>query len=214
MSYYSRVLSLIFSWLYTYFAWAYDFIAAVVSLGRWQKWVLTILPLLNSSPILELGFGPGHLQVALAQRGLAVFGIDASRQMCRLAYKRIQKAGYHPRLIRANAEDSPFTSDQFSTIVATFPAPYLLTLAAAKESYHMLQPGGSLIVLLSAQLNGSNIGEKALRFLFRQTGQLPSDSVVNEKLFPVYDLAGFLCRISHEKCGSDDLLVLIMTKPE
>lgn len=210
---FSRVLSLVFRWLYTLFAWAYDFVAAVVSLGRWQKWVLAIIPLLKSSPILELGFGPGHLQVALAQQNFAVFGIDSSQQMCRLAQNRIRKAGYFPRIARANAEDSPFRNEQFATIIATFPAPYLFSTAAANEIYRLLQPGGCLVVLLSAQMNGGNLAEKALHVLFRWTGQLPSDSLIKERFFPVYDDAGLRCTIRHQKSGSDDLLVLFMTKP-
>lgn len=210
---FSRVLRLVFHWLYTIFAWAYDFVAALVSFGRWQKWVLAIIPLLKSSPILELGFGPGHLQVALAQQGAEVFGIDASQQMCRLAQKRIRKAGYLPRISRANAEDSPFPSGQFFTIVATFPAPYLFTPATANEINRLLQPGGTLVVLLSAQMNGSNLADKILHFLFRWTGQLPSDSLIKEQLIPVYDDAGFQCAIRHQESDTDNLLVLFIMKP-
>ena len=55
----------VFYLLYHPFAFAYDLVAAAVSLGRWKKWVLSVVPFLEGNQILEIGHGPGHLQSAL-----------------------------------------------------------------------------------------------------------------------------------------------------
>ncbi|MEW6241946.1 MAG: class I SAM-dependent methyltransferase, partial [Chloroflexota bacterium] len=57
-----RLLRVFYHWLYHPFAWVYDFVAAVVSLGRWNEWIMTVMPLIEGTRILELGHGPGPLQ--------------------------------------------------------------------------------------------------------------------------------------------------------
>lgn len=78
-----------FHLLYHQFAWTYDFVSGVVSIGMWQSWITAMLPFLEGPNILELGPGPGHLQLALARRGLISFGLDASPQMTRMAALRL-----------------------------------------------------------------------------------------------------------------------------
>ena len=68
--------------LYHQFAWTYDLVAATVSLGRWKDWVRSALPYL-SGRVLEIGFGPGYLQLSLFELGIPAFGLDESRQMAR-----------------------------------------------------------------------------------------------------------------------------------
>ena len=53
-----------FAGLYTQMAWTYDLVAAVVSVGMWTSWVRSTLTYLNGPQVLELGHGPGHLQIA------------------------------------------------------------------------------------------------------------------------------------------------------
>jgi len=77
-----------FNLLYHPFAWTYDLVAAIVSLGRWQDWLMQAMPYL-SGRVLEIGFGPGHLQVALNEAGMQAFGLDESRQMGRQARRRL-----------------------------------------------------------------------------------------------------------------------------
>jgi ubiquinone/menaquinone biosynthesis C-methylase UbiE len=119
-------LRLFFRLLYHEFAWSYDLVAWLVSLGRWKRWVFTSLPYLTGPSILELGHGPGHLQAALAGKGLSVAGVDASRQMTRQAYRRLQREKYQPRLARAKAPALPFAAHSFDQVVATFPTEYIL----------------------------------------------------------------------------------------
>lgn len=210
---YTRLLSLLFRWLYTTFAWAYDIIAAAVSFGRWNTWIEAVIPYLDSSPILELGFGPGHLQVALAKRGASVYGLDPSPQMCRLAQRRLRKAGFTPKIMRGRTENAPFQDASFACMAATFPAPYLFTPAAAQEVFRLLQPGGKLIVLLSAQIGGTHLAVKLIHLLLRCTGQQPSDALIDERLLPVFEQAGLEAKIQRGKSDADELLLFIIHRP-
>lgn len=207
---YVRGLNMLFGWLYSPLAWAYDFIADMVSLGRWRKWIRAIIPMLDCSPILELGFGPGHLLAALASKWQAVFGVDSSRQMSRIAQRRLVNAGLTPQLVRAMGQGLPFPNQTFACLVATFPAPYLFTPETAAEASRVLVPGGKLVVLLSAQFQGAAFPEKIMRIIFRQTGQQPTDEAIADHLLPVFHNAGFGSSIHREGCGSDELLVVVM----
>ncbi len=60
------------------------------------------------SEALEIGFGPGHLQGTLNQKGVSIVGLDESRQMTALAHQRLSKAGYPARLVRGDALLLPF----------------------------------------------------------------------------------------------------------
>lgn len=209
-----RGLDLFFGWLYTSLAWAYDPVAATVSFGRWQKWVLAALPYASPSPALELGFGPGHLQAALHGQGYPVFGVDASLQMCRRAGKRIRRARGEPRIARATAEQLPFADESFSRILATFPAPYILSPLTARETHRLLRPGGLLVVLLSVQMNGATLPERGMRALLRWTGQQPeADHRYLSTLFDIYREVGFSIRAQWQPCGADRLFFLFMEKP-
>jgi ubiquinone/menaquinone biosynthesis C-methylase UbiE len=114
-------LRLLFRLLYHQFAWAYDLVAATVSLGRWKGWVLSALPYLEGR-VLEIGFGPGHLQVALHENKKRTFGLDESRQMSRQAGRRLRRKGLRADLVRARARRIPFPEASFETVVSTFPS--------------------------------------------------------------------------------------------
>ncbi|MEM5776175.1 MAG: class I SAM-dependent methyltransferase [Anaerolineaceae bacterium] len=206
-------MSLLFQRLYTTLAWAYDFIAAAVSFGRWNAWIEAVIPYLDSSPVLELGSGPGHLQVALAKRGIRVYGLDPSPQMCQRAQRRLRIAGFIPKILRGRAEKAPFENASFVCMAATFPAPYLFTPAAAQEVFRLLQPGGKLIVLLSAQIGGTHLAVRLIHLLLHWTGQQPSDALIGERLLLVFEQAGLEVKIQHEKSNADELLLFIIHRP-
>ncbi len=142
--------------------------AAVVSFGLWNTWVKETIPLVRGGKILELGFGPGHLQVEAADRGMHSFGIDESSQMSRLAFRRIRKNGYQPNLVIGISQKLPFPSF-FDTIIATFPSEYIFDPLTMAEIHRVLVPGGRLIVLLTA-IPGET--SKVIQFLNRVTNSV------------------------------------------
>jgi ubiquinone/menaquinone biosynthesis C-methylase UbiE len=159
--------------LYQPMAWSYDLVAALVSWGRWKEWIMTALPYLGGPQILELGHGPGHLQVALHRKGISTFGLDVSRQMGKQASKRISMQGYSQKLSCGYAQKTPFSDNSFDQIAATFPTDYIYSSEALAEIHRVLKPDGMLVVLPAAWITGKSLVDRWAATLFMVTGQTP-----------------------------------------
>lgn len=205
-----RLLRVFFHWLYHPFAWAYDVIAAVVSFGRWNEWIMTVLPLIEGRRVLELGHGPGHLQRLLLDLGLSAVGLDESPQMSRLAARRLRRAGREKiNLTRALAQFLPFPANVFDTVVSTFPAEYIFDARTLSEAKRVLHNGGRLIILPVAWPKN-----RFLSWLYRVTGESPSEAVevVKRKISePVFE-AGLTVRTEVVEVKSSVLLVIVAEK--
>lgn len=158
--------------LYHQLAWTYDHVASIVSLGHWQDWVHSALPYLNGR-VLEIGFGPGHLQRFLYVKNLLVFGLDESRQMARQASRRLRKQGAISRLSRGYAQYIPFPGGAFDSVVSTFPSDYIFDPLTLKEIKRVLTPAGRLIILPMAWITGKRPLERLAAGLFRLSGEAP-----------------------------------------
>ena len=162
-----------FHLLYHQFAWTYDFVSGVVSIGMWQSWITAMLPFLEGPNILELGPGPGHLQLALARRGLISFGLDASPQMTRMAALRLLKQKEKPRIINGYAQFMPFQDAAFHQVLATFPTDYIFMPDTIAEIDRVLVPGGSCLILPAAWITATQFPFRWAARLFELTGQVP-----------------------------------------
>jgi ubiquinone/menaquinone biosynthesis C-methylase UbiE len=167
---YRRFIRWAFARFYREFAWTYDAVAWLVSAGLWQRWVLSVVPYLRGQ-VLELGFGSGHVQLALARQGTAAFGLDASPQMVARTARRLRKAGHYAALCRGVAQQLPFADDSFDGVLATFPAEYILDHATASEVRRVLAPGGQLLLLDGAQFTRDGAYERLSDLAFRATLQ-------------------------------------------
>ena len=228
------ILRFFFKLLYHQFAFTYDLVAATVSLGRWKDWVMSILPFIEGMRVLEIGFGPGHLQRILLSRGLLEFGIDESRQMARLAKQnlrqhpapqlvsefqnkistRLSASGYtQESLTRGLAQHLPFPEQSFDTIVATFPAEYITAPETLLEVKRCLAEEGRFVVLPVAIQVGRGPLDRAMALLFRITHQSPADplEIVREKLREPFIKAGFEVDIKELQVKSSLLLIIIAT---
>jgi ubiquinone/menaquinone biosynthesis C-methylase UbiE len=161
-----------FSLLYHQFSWTYDLVAATVSLGRWKEWVRACIPFLEGR-VLEIGFGPGHLQLALNEKGLVSCGLDESRQMARQAARLLKKRGVSIRLARGLAQNLPFEAAAFDSVAATFPSEYIFDIRTLHEIARVLRPGGKLVILPMAWITGTGWLERMAAWLFRITGEAP-----------------------------------------
>ena len=164
---------LFFRLLYHQFAWTYDLVAAVVSLGRWQDWVRGVLPFIKGRQVLELGPGPGHLQVTLNEKGFQSYGLDESRQMLRQCGRLLRRNSLQSRLSRGYAQNLPFRAGCFDTVLATFPTEYIYEPATLSEVRRVLTPDGRLVLLPVAWITGASLPERLAAGLFRLTGQAP-----------------------------------------
>jgi ubiquinone/menaquinone biosynthesis C-methylase UbiE len=209
-----KLLHISFNLLYHSFAWTYDLVAALVSLGRWRSWILSVLLYIEGPRVLELGYGPGHLQCALHINDLSVFGLDESRQMCRQAARRLRRNRISDvNLACGSAQYIPFLSNSFQTVVATFPSEYIIDPRTLVEVHRVLVAGGRFIVLPAAWITGNRIHECYLATLFRISHQT-GDPVrtISDRMKDLFMQAGFQIKVERVASESSTLLLLLAYK--
>jgi ubiquinone/menaquinone biosynthesis C-methylase UbiE len=206
------VMHLFFHQLYHSFSWAYDLVAATVSAGRWKDWVIETAKLVIGPRVLELGFGPGHLQKHLTACGMAIYGLDESRQMVCRASKTLARQGLPAHLARGMAQNLPFPNLFFDCVTATFPSQYIFDPVTLEEVYRVLKPGGQLVVLMASWITGRSMRERWLALLFRITGEVPGNNQdINQITWP-YVKAGFKARLRFVELPGSRLLFIIACK--
>jgi ubiquinone/menaquinone biosynthesis C-methylase UbiE len=209
----TAAMRLFFRLLYHPFSWAYDLVASSVSLGRWKRWVLAAVPLLHGPRILELGFGPGHLQVHLHEQGIEIFGLDESMQMTQQAQRRLRSQGAAPRLARGLAQHLPYPDASFQSVAATFPTQYIVDPLTLAEIMRVLVPGGRLVVLMSTWITGKRARDRALQKIYQATAQVPPEGQELSEFVTPYDQAGFQTSLRFTELPEARLMFIIAQKP-
>lgn len=200
-----------FHLLYHSMAWTYDLVAAIVSVGRWRGWTQAAASRISGPRVLELGYGPGHLQVHLNTAGIQVFGLDESHQMSRQAARRLKASGYSNRLTRGKAQSLPYKGETFDSVLATFPTHYIFDPQTLAEIHRVLRPGGRLVVLMAAWITGYNLADRLMAFVNRITGQVPPPDYELDIFTLPYTKAGFQVGLQFEdRPGSRLMLVLAL----
>jgi len=208
-----KLMEVFYSLLYHQFAWSYDLVSWVVSFGQWKSWVRTPLPYLKNGKLLELGFGPGHLQVASQLDERTVFGLDPSPQMAHLASRRLRKEAFHPNLTRGDARQLPFRDQSIDQVVATFPSEYFLDPRTLNEIHRILAPGGSLVLLPMAWIQGNNPIHMFLAWLFKITGQsFEKDHPDFSARLALFEQAGFDVQTEIIQFPHSEVLLIIAEK--
>jgi ubiquinone/menaquinone biosynthesis C-methylase UbiE len=198
--------------LYHQFAWIYDLVAATVSLGRWRDWVHSALPYL-SGRLLEIGYGPGHLQATLLAKGLPAFGLDESRQMARQAGRRLRKRGFAPGLARGIAQSLPFPAGVFDTAIATFPSEYIFDPQTLRELRRVLIADGKLVIISTAWITGGRPLERLAAWLFRVTGEAPGKPrMISAAMRDRFAHAGLTVRSELVSVRNSQVLVILASK--
>jgi len=138
------------------FADVYDDWYADVSDVAATTAVLAELALAAGGPVLELGVGSGRLAVPLADRGLTVWGLDASTAM--LERLRARPGGDRVRAVVGDMADpvaalaaTPGAPSAFGLVACTFNTLFLLTSEEAQQAClraaaGLLGPGGAVVV--------------------------------------------------------------------
>jgi ubiquinone/menaquinone biosynthesis C-methylase UbiE len=202
-------LRLFFRLLYNEFAWSYDLVAWLVSLGHWKAWGRTTLHHIRGEQILELGHGPGHLLVTLEKRGFDPVGVDLSPHMGGRARQRLRRAGMSVPLVRARAQALPFHDECFDTIVASFPTQFIIDPRTLREVARAMEPRGRLVVAGGARFEGEGLVAAFLTWLYRATGQSepPADA-----FRPWLEDVGLSPRTIRERVGQTSVLLLVAEK--
>jgi len=198
--------------LYHPLAWTYDYVAAVVSVGRWQRWVRSAADQLSGRRVLELGYGPGHLQVFLNQLGYQVFGLDESWQMAHQASRKLLHRGLPCRIGRGLGQRLPYAPDSFDNVVATFPTQYIFQPETLSEITRVLAVHGRLVVLLAAWITGTGLADRAAALLFRVTGQVPQIDEMDEELLGSFERAGLKAKFREIGQAGAKLLFIVAEK--
>jgi ubiquinone/menaquinone biosynthesis C-methylase UbiE len=185
----NRFVVFAFRHFYTTFAWTYDAVAHVVSFGEWKEWGRAAMPFLPRGRVLEIAHGPGHLHLALRRQGYDVVGIDLSRQMSRMAHKRMRDGEIHAvQLCRANATRLPFRDGAFAAAVSTFPSGFIFQRDTLDEVRRVVQPSGIFAIVPGATLRGSGAAATTIALAYRITGQGQAPEAPVRALF---ESAGF-----------------------
>lgn len=211
----NRLLQSAFHLLYNEFAFTYDSVSRLVSLGQWRDWQRAALPYLDdigSGVILELAHGTGALQVDLLRADHSTVAFDLSPSMGRIARRRLSRAGLSTDFLRGDALSLPFAKGSFAAVIATFPASFILNKICLAEVYRVLELGGSAIIVMSAVLEGPGLRRAFIRFLYRITGQStgPASSAASRRAFAGY---GFSVDAIDVACKGSTVQLLVLRKP-
>jgi SAM-dependent methyltransferase len=111
------------------------------------------------APVLELGAGTGRVAIALAGRGLCVYGLDRSAAMLEIARRKALAAGVAVRFVQSDLTDFHL-DERFGLIFCAADGFLHLTetaqqIAALRRAGEHLAPGGRLILDLPA-MEGAN----------------------------------------------------------
>ena len=204
-----KFLRLFFKLLYHQLAWTYDGVAWVVSLGNWQKWVEATIAYLDGPRILEIGFGPGHLQLALQREDVLVLGLDESQQMVNLARRRLKKHGFLPHLVRGDAQTIPLASECVNQVVLTFPAEFIFKSSTISEIRRVLVPGGKVLVVAIAWITGRKPLERLLAWVNRIAGQAPN---WEPRMLEPLKASGFAVSWEMVELSNSKLVLISLTK--
>lgn len=125
--------------LYHEWAFAYEAVAWLVSLGHWDGWRKQVLDYIVGARVLEIGFGTGRLMAAQVERGYDVVGVEPSRAMQRVAARRLGPNAVRVPRVRAVAQALPFVDGAFDTALSTFPTDYAVDPTCLLEIRRVLR---------------------------------------------------------------------------
>lgn len=205
-----KFLQFFFHHFYHSFAWTYDFVADFVSIGRWKEWGFTALPHIRGTHVLEIGSGPGHLQVELNRRGFHTFGLDESRQMLRHVQANLRRNDFPVTLSRGYAQFLPFATGSLHSVVSTFPSEYITDRLTLAEIRRILKPAGRLVIVPTAWIGGKSLPDRAAKWLFRVTrqGEELTDTLEG-RIKSIFSKAGFRVEMIYTEIRQSTVMIVI-----
>ena len=165
--------------------------------------------------------GFGRVEVALGVGGDAVhavelaglpaaqvMGLELSSQMHAVTVRRLgERSDLVPR-VQATAAKMPFAARSFDTVIATFPAPYILEPDTLAECARVLQGGGRLAIAgLWVRLHNASLRRSVPLFYAD-----PPDAVLAQ-VAQLVETAGFQVKWENATVGWADIPILVAELP-
>jgi ubiquinone/menaquinone biosynthesis C-methylase UbiE len=218
------VLRFGFRLLYQEMAWSYDAVSWLVSFGEWRAWQRSAIPYIQGSHVLEIGHGPGHMLLALHQAGYQAAGIDLSPQMGAISHKRLRRAGLQVPLLQGKAQNLPFAAKTFNSVLATFPAEFIVAEETLTSVHRVLSEDGRFIIVPQAIFTGSSLPERFIEWLYQITGQRHEEPITQNREIQVtknslwdqlrdrFENAGFMVEIATASLERSQATIIIAQK--
>ncbi len=122
-----------------------------------EKEIVFSLLKTSKGKALDLGCGTGNYTLELKKRGFDVVGLDISKEMLRIAQKKIPEIAF----IRGDAYKLPFKNNTFDLVLSITMFEFIKNPEKIiKEIYRVLKPGGEIII--------GTMNAKSLWFLFKR----------------------------------------------
>lgn len=132
-----------------------------LTLGAWWHLVRQALAYIPpGGRVLEIGFGPGRLQVELARRADISLGLDLAWGMCRFTQRRLHRAKLTSRIVRGSVFSLPYPSGAVDTVVSTFAFSGVANGVTAMGEMARVTAVGGRVVLVDIGLpeDGNRLG--------------------------------------------------------
>jgi len=132
----------------------YDRYARLLSLGqdpRWRSFLVSRIPP-DATRVLDVATGTAAvaLELAHAEPGRTIVGVDQSSEMLAAGRERVERAGLSERieLRESRAETLPFGDGEFDALTFTYLLRYVDDVPATlRELARVVRPGGTVAML-------------------------------------------------------------------
>ncbi|MEM8907587.1 MAG: methyltransferase domain-containing protein [Bacteroidota bacterium] len=130
---------------------------------------------------LDIGSGSGNYTIALAQKGLSIFGVEPSDHMLQLARQNDQ----HIQWIKGKAEQLPLAAACVDGAMAGLTIHHWTDLAQGfQEIFRVLKPGAPFVIFTSTprQMQGYWLNHYFPKMLARSIHQMPRQAIITQHL--------------------------------
>ena len=193
----TRVLNQCFNLLYGPLVFLHEPAGACLFGPSWDGRRKTLLEQVGPDGwLLDAGCGGGQLLKHAQLGNFNAIGIEPSRRML----VRAGKAGV--LIVQARAESLPLHNDTVTSIVASYPGPWIRQTAVWSEFSRVLMPGGSIVVLLGGTVErgrGAKLRSIVTRVMY---GPAASKRITFEPPLPESGALHGSLRVSEDAWGT------------
>lgn len=173
--------------LFDSIAHRYDFLNHLLSLGidkYWRKKAIARLAGVKTDFILDIATGTGDLAIAATHLPHEkIIGIDISKNMLRLAEKKVKKKGLHNRIFfqEGSGEHLPFPDETFDVTMVAFGVRNFENLRGGLAEMHRVLKKNGVALILEFSKPRSFLFSRLYSFYFKRILPLVGGTISNHK---------------------------------